>query len=47
MLQPAEHRDGNYLTCTGSPRDLLLKEVVGLGGDVVMSLVPVWKMWLH
>ena len=28
-------RDRGYLTFTGSPRDLLLKEVVGLGGDVV------------
>ena len=28
-------RDRGYLTFTGSPRDLLLKQVVGLGGDVV------------
>ena len=27
--------DRGYLTFTGSPRDLLLKAVVGLGGDVI------------
>lgn len=31
-------REREYLTFTGSPRDLLLKEVAGLGGEVIEEL---------